>query len=113
MFGVNAPHQRGLGAPTGPKREHSDDEFEPDSKAEREHRQKLELIKEGKKMEKALFSNRAAVASAMVEAGGKLNLDIAGIAVMNGGVLRSAAANAPATCAPQPEKSKKGKKKTK
>eukprot|EP00418_Pyrodinium_bahamense_P097683 CAMPEP_0179046908 /NCGR_PEP_ID=MMETSP0796-20121207/18927_1 /TAXON_ID=73915 /ORGANISM="Pyrodinium bahamense, Strain pbaha01" /LENGTH=186 /DNA_ID=CAMNT_0020743343 /DNA_START=112 /DNA_END=672 /DNA_ORIENTATION=+ len=117
MFGVNAPHKRGLGMPTGPKHGHSDDEFVPDSAADREHRQKLELIKEGKKMEKMLLANRSAVASAMVQAGGKMNLDAAGLAVISGLGAIPSAASTPATCAPQPEKPErkkdKDKKKTK
>mmetsp|Transcript_44289 Transcript_44289/g.128163 ORF Transcript_44289/g.128163 Transcript_44289/m.128163 type:complete len:189 (-) Transcript_44289:106-672(-) len=118
MFGVNAPHKRGLGMPTGPKHGHSDDEFVPDSAADREYRQKLELIQEGKKMEKMLLASRNAVASAMVQAGGKMNLDAAGMAVMGGlGQLPGAASSA--TCVPQavgPERKKekdKDKKKTK
>lgn len=119
MFGVNAPHKRGLGAPTQPKRGHSDDEFVPDSQADRDHRQKLALIKEGRKMEKMLLGNRSAVAAAMVQAGGKINLDAAGLAVMNGSFPSSL--NAPATCPPKPPEKpkkkdsdrKKGKKKDK
>merc|ERR1712136_657425 len=38
----------------------------------------------GKKMEKSLIVNRQMVATAMVNAGGKVNLDVAGIAVMTG-----------------------------
>uniref|UniRef100_A0A6U6TMQ8 Uncharacterized protein n=2 Tax=Alexandrium andersonii TaxID=327968 RepID=A0A6U6TMQ8_9DINO len=113
MFGVNAPHKRGLGAPTGPKHGHSDDEFVPDSAADREHRQKLEFIKEGKKMEKMLLATRSAVATAMVQAGGKMNLDAAGMAVMSGfGSLPSSASPA-ATCVQQPEGPPRKKEKDK
>merc|ERR1711972_77276 len=113
MFGKSGPPKRGvLGAPTSAPRGFEDDDFVPDSQADREHREKLALIREGRKMEKTLLTNRAAVAVAMIQAGGKINLDTAGIAVMSGGHLPSAAAS-PAGCAPQPvdKAKKKGEKK--
>mmetsp|Transcript_61214 Transcript_61214/g.191953 ORF Transcript_61214/g.191953 Transcript_61214/m.191953 type:complete len:185 (-) Transcript_61214:74-628(-) len=114
MFGVNAPHKRGLGMPTGPKHGHSDDEFVPDSAADREYRQKLEFIQEGKKMEKMRLASRSAVASAMVQAGGKMNIDAAGLAVISGLGALPSVASLPATCGPERKKDKdKDKKKSK
>merc|ERR1719401_2861608 len=58
-------------------------------------------------MEKSKLANRSAVAQAMLAAGGKMNLDTAGIAVMQGGIPTSSPA---AGCQPAPAKSKKDKK---
>merc|ERR1719195_2269618 len=63
-------------------------------------------------MEKMLIASRSAVASAMVQAGGKMNLDAAGLAVMSGlghlpGVASSAAPG------PQPEGPERKKDKDK
>mmetsp|Transcript_35634 Transcript_35634/g.91881 ORF Transcript_35634/g.91881 Transcript_35634/m.91881 type:complete len:186 (-) Transcript_35634:20-577(-) len=112
MFGRTAPPKRGvLGAPTGAPRGFEDEDFVPDSQADRAHRDKLAIIREGRKMEKQLLQTRAAVATAMINAGGKVNLDAAGIAVMNGGHLPSSGMSL-AGCAKQPqEKAKKSQKK--
>lgn len=111
MFGVSQPHLRGLGAPTIPKPGTEDDVFEPDSKADREHRAVLEKIEQGKKMEKGMLASRSAVAQVMLAAGGKINIDAAGLAVMQKTLPNTGAGSA--MCAPPPKDTKKGKKKAK
>lgn len=116
MFGVNAPHKRGYTAPTGPRPGHSDEEFEPDSQADRDHRAKMEKIREAKKREKALLQERSSVAGALL-AGGKMSIDAAGIAVMSGGItpasMPAVVGHAPSVAKPPDKKEKKDKKKEK
>lgn len=83
MFGLNAPHKRGAETDTS-RPGNEEDEFVPDSAANREREAVLQMVKAGKKLEKSLLGNRQAVAEAIIAQGGKMSLDVAGLAVMSG-----------------------------
>merc|ERR1712086_209974 len=61
--------------------------------------------------EKGMLASRSAVAQAMIAVGGKINIDAAGLAVMQKTLPNTGAGSA--GCAPAPKDSKKGKKKAK
>lgn len=107
MFGVSEPHKRGLGAPETCRKGQSDDEFVPDSKDNREYQKTMDMVKAGRKLEKNLMANRAAVAAAIVQAGGKMHIDTAAQAVVSGGTTRT---SRPAGPVPQAEKEKEKRK---
>ena len=112
MFGVSGPHKRGALGPSTEAR-NDEEEFEPDSQANRDFEARRKMIKAGKQFEKSLLQNRSAVAQAMLAQGGRVNVEVAGKAVMDmsNGVLPGVVSFPQGCEQPDKKKDKKDKKK--